>query len=54
MKIKEKKLDYWGALPKPREWRIVENGEADGEDQKQEMAKSVMDEWLSVHPMDGG
>lgn len=54
VKVKEKKLDYWEALPMPRKWRVVENSGGEGEEQKQEMAKSVMNEWLSVHPMDGG
>ncbi|MFP4135942.1 MAG: hypothetical protein ACLFN7_02560 [Candidatus Acetothermia bacterium] len=54
VKVKQRKPDYWEALPMPREWRVVERGNGDREEEKREMARSVMEEWLSVHPMDGG
>jgi hypothetical protein len=54
MKVKIKdKVKYWEALPMPREWRIVESSEEETSEKKREMARSVMEEWLSSHPMDG-
>jgi len=50
VKVKEN-VKYWEALPMPREWRIVEGPESD--EKKREMARSIMEEWLSSHPMDG-
>ena len=52
LKIKEN-VNYWEALPMPREWRIVENSKEETSEKKREMARSIMEEWLSSHPMDG-
>lgn len=54
MKVKVKEnVKYWEALPMPREWRIVESPEGEAGEKKREMARSIMEEWLSSHPMDG-
>jgi len=54
MKAGEKSLNYyWEALPKPREWKIVENLGVEVDDDKRELEKYIMYEWLSTHPMEG-
>lgn len=53
MKAGEKSLNYWEALPKPREWKIIKNLEVEVDDDKRELEKYIMDEWLSSHPMEG-
>ena len=53
MKVQEKSLKYWEALPIPREWRTVGNVVDEGEKTDQVIVRSILNEWLGTHPMDG-
>ena len=52
-KAPEHELNYWEALPIPRKWRTVEENDEGKRNGKEELAKSIWNEWISAHPMDG-
>lgn len=45
---------YWSFLPIPREWKLGENADELDGTLNDQLLNSMMDEWLSTHPMDGG
>jgi len=54
MRVNSKRMGYWESLPVPNQWKILGKMSQKEDRLGKQLVKSMMDEWLSTHPMAGG